>query len=72
MVEVRSEMAGNVWKIVAKVGDTVEEGDTIMILESMKMEIPIEAEEDGVIREICVQEGQAIDDDTLVAILDEA
>ena len=71
MAEIKSEMAGNVWKIVAAVGDTVEEGDTLVILESMKMEIPIESEYDGTVGDICVEEGEAIDEGTVIAIIEE-
>lgn len=71
MAEVRSEMVGNVWKIVAKVGDEVEDGDTIVILESMKMEIPIETEFDGVVSKILVAEGDQVEDGTLIALVTE-
>ena len=53
--EIRAEMVANVWKVVAAAGDTVAEGDTLVILESMKMEIPVEAEEEGIVaRILCV------------------
>ena len=71
MAEIKAEMAGNVWKITAAVGDTVEDGDTVVILESMKMEIPIESEYDGTITEICVAEGDAIQDGAVIAIVEE-
>jgi len=69
-IEVRSVISGEVWKIVAKVGDTLAEDDTIMILESMKMEIPLTAPEDGVLREICVAEGSKIGEGQLAAVLE--
>ncbi|MDQ4095939.1 MAG: biotin/lipoyl-binding carrier protein, partial [Actinomycetota bacterium] len=50
-------MVANVWKVVASEGDAVSEGDTICILESMKMEIPVEATVDGTISELNVTEG---------------
>ena len=50
MAEVRAEMVANVWKVVVPEGDTVAEGDTLVILESMKMEIPVLAEDAGVVR----------------------
>ncbi len=52
MVEVEAHITGIVWKIECKVGDVVEEGDTVITLESMKMEMPVEAEEPGVVKEI--------------------
>jgi acetyl-CoA carboxylase biotin carboxyl carrier protein len=55
---------------VTKVGDTVEEDDEIMILESMKMEIPVLAPEDGTIKEILVQEGDSVVEDQTVAKLE--
>ncbi len=67
--EVRAQLTGNVWKIVAKVGDRVSEGQALVILESMKMEIPVEAEFEAQVVEIRVQEGQAISEGDLVAIL---
>ena len=58
--EVESEVTGTVWKIETKVGDKVAEGDVLMIIESMKMEIPVEAPCAGVLSEIRVAEGQTI------------
>jgi acetyl-CoA carboxylase biotin carboxyl carrier protein len=55
-------MAGTVWKIVKVVGDTVDYGDTVAILESMKMEIPVEADSAGTIVKILVAEGEVVDD----------
>jgi acetyl-CoA carboxylase biotin carboxyl carrier protein len=58
-----------VWKIEVRVGDTVEEGDTVVILESMKMEMPVEAEDEGRVAEIRCEEGQAVSEgDTLVVL----
>ena len=70
VVNVKSEIAGNVWKIQAKAGDRVEFEGEIMILESMKMEIPVLSPKAGVIKEIRVNEGDAIGEGQLVAILD--
>lgn len=70
VVNVKSEIAGNVWKIHTKPGDRVEADGEIMILESMKMEIPVLSPRAGTIREIRVSEGEAIDEGQLVAILD--
>ena len=64
----RAEMAANVWKIVVQDGAEVAEGDTLVILESMKMEIPVEAEAAGTVT-LAVEEGQAIDEDDLIATI---
>jgi biotin carboxyl carrier protein len=69
-VVVKSEIAGKVWKIESKVGDRIDEEGQIMILESMKMEIPVLSPRAGTIKEIRVSEGEAIDEGQLVAILD--
>jgi acetyl-CoA carboxylase biotin carboxyl carrier protein len=69
-VEVESEVTGNVWKIESKVGDRVEVEDVLMILESMKMEIPVEAECAGTIVEILVKEEDAVEEDQVVAIIE--
>lgn len=69
MSEIRADMAANVWKIVVADGDTVEAGDTIVILESMKMEIPIETETAGTVR-LAVAEGDNIDEEALIATID--
>jgi biotin carboxyl carrier protein len=68
--EVHAEMVANVWKVVAKAGDVVEEGDTLVILESMKMEIPVVAESDGTVREIAVNEGDVVQEGDLIAVLE--
>jgi acetyl-CoA carboxylase biotin carboxyl carrier protein len=67
--DIEAHITGTVWKIEVKVGDTVEEGDTVAILESMKMEMPVEAEDEGTVKEILVEEGQAVSEgDTLVVL----
>jgi acetyl-CoA carboxylase biotin carboxyl carrier protein len=70
-IEVKSVVTGSVWKIEAKVGQRLEPGDTIMILESMKMEIPVIAEDGGVLREIRVQEGVPVTENQVVAVVEE-
>nr|WP_269799270.1 acetyl-CoA carboxylase biotin carboxyl carrier protein subunit [Bacillus sp. FJAT-45037] len=55
-------MAGNVWKVLVKEGDKVEEGQDVAILESMKMEIPVPAEEGGTVKVIHKQEGEFVDE----------
>ena len=68
--KVVTDVAGNVWKIVAKVGDKLAEDDTIMIMESMKMEIPVTAPKDGTLKEIMVEEGEAIPEGETVAMIE--
>ncbi len=68
--EVAAQITGNVWKIEKAAGDAVAEGDVILILESMKMEIPVEAPCAGRIREIRVQEGDPIEEDAVLAVID--
>lgn len=69
MAVVKANMAGTVWKIVVTEGEQVEEGQDVVILESMKMEIPIAAETAGVVTKILVNEGDFINvDDDLVEI----
>ena len=69
-VEVHSQTPGNVWKVVANVGDTLKEGDPIMILEAMKMEIDIPAPQDGVLKSINVNTNDAVQDGQLLATMD--
>ncbi len=69
-IEVPSEVTGNVWKISASVGDTLAADDVIMILESMKMEIPIEAPTAGRLVEILVKEEDSVDEDQIVAVIE--
>jgi acetyl-CoA carboxylase biotin carboxyl carrier protein len=57
---IKAHITGTVWKIEVKPGDAVEEGTVVVILESMKMEMPVEAEEAGVIEKVLVQENQAV------------
>ncbi len=71
MGEVVAQMVGKVWKIVVKEGDCVEEGDPVIIIESMKMEIPIEAEESGKITKILVTIDQTVNEGDVVAEIDE-
>ena len=67
--EVCAHITGTVWKIEVKPGDTVEEEQTLVILESMKMEMPVEAPQDGTVASICVKEGQPVEEgDALVTL----
>jgi biotin carboxyl carrier protein len=63
-------MVANVWKVVASAGDTVADGDTLVILESMKMEIPVLAETDGTISQLAVAEGDVVQEGDLIAVID--
>lgn len=68
--EVESEVTGTVWKIETNVGDQVSEGDVLMIIESMKMEIPVLATEDGTIAEFAVEEAEAVSEGQVVVVLE--
>jgi len=68
-LEAKTEVAGAVWKIVTEVGQKVEVGDTIMIIESMKMEIPVVLEEGGTIARFLVEEKTPVSEGQVVAIL---
>ncbi len=69
LTDVEAHITGTVWKIEVEVGDSVQEGDAVVILESMKMEMPVEAEDPGVVTEIRCSEGQSVSEgDTLVVL----
>jgi acetyl-CoA carboxylase biotin carboxyl carrier protein len=69
MPVVEAHITGTVWKIECQVGQSVDEGDTLVILESMKMEMPVEAEDGGTVKEIRCAEGQSVSEgDTLVVL----
>ena len=68
-IEAKTEVTGAVWKIVTAVGQRVEAGETIMIIESMKMEIPVMSEEGGVIAKLLVEEKTPVSEGQVVAIL---
>jgi acetyl-CoA carboxylase biotin carboxyl carrier protein len=68
--EVRAEMVANVWKVVAASGQQVSAGDTLVILESMKMEIPVVAETGGTVRELRVAEGDVVQEGDVIAVID--
>jgi acetyl-CoA carboxylase biotin carboxyl carrier protein len=70
VAEIRAEMVANVWKVVAAEGDSVEDGDTLVILESMKMEIPVLAEGSGQVTRLAVAEGQVIQEGDLIAVVE--
>ena len=71
MANVTAHIAGTVWKLECKVGDTLEEGDTVVILESMKMEMPVETEEAGTVKDIPVNEGDAVNEGDVLVVLED-
>jgi acetyl-CoA carboxylase biotin carboxyl carrier protein len=68
-VEVAAHITGTVWKIEVKVGSKVSSGDILVILESMKMEMPVEAPEDGVVSEIRCAEAQPVNEGDVLIVL---
>ncbi len=72
MAEIRAEIAANVWQVVVDEGQMVAEGDEIVILESMKMEIPVVTETPGVVRELHVEPEDQVQEGDLIAIIDES
>ncbi len=72
MTQVRAEMAATVWKVVAAEGDAVGPDDVLLILESMKMEIPVVAEATGTVRSLPVPEGALVQEGDVLAVLDPA
>ena len=69
MTEVKAEIVGTVWKIKAKVGDAVSEDDELLILESMKMEIPVAAPRSGTVAEIRVRETELVHEGQVLVVL---
>jgi acetyl-CoA carboxylase biotin carboxyl carrier protein len=67
--EIVAEMVANVWRVVAKEGDTLEAGDPVLILESMKMEIPVLTEQGGTLAELRVREGDVVQEGDILAVL---
>jgi acetyl-CoA carboxylase biotin carboxyl carrier protein len=70
MPDIEAHITGNVWKIEVAVGDKVEEDQTVVILESMKMEIPVEAEDEGTVKEIRCEEGQSVSEGDILVVLE--
>jgi acetyl-CoA carboxylase biotin carboxyl carrier protein len=69
-VDVQAEMVANVWKVVVAPGDAVAEGDPLVILESMKMEIPVESPAVGTVKEVRVQEGGVVQEGDVIAVVE--
>ena len=70
MANIEAHITGNVWKITCKIGDEISDGDEVAILESMKMEIPVESEDDGVVKEIKCEEGQSVSEGDVMIVLE--
>jgi acetyl-CoA carboxylase biotin carboxyl carrier protein len=70
VAEVRAEMVANVWKVVAAEGNQISDGDTLVVLESMKMEIPVLAEVSGTLTTLHVAEGDVVQEGDLIAVID--
>jgi acetyl-CoA carboxylase biotin carboxyl carrier protein len=71
MTEIVASMAGNVWKVLVKAGDTVEEGQDVVILESMKMEIPIAADFGGTVVEVKAEEGAFVNEGDVIVVVED-
>ena len=70
-IEVKSEITGTVWQLKAQPGDKVESGDVLIVIESMKMEIPVITEDGGTGKEILVKEKDPVSEGQVVAIIEE-
>jgi acetyl-CoA carboxylase biotin carboxyl carrier protein len=70
MADIEAHITGTVWKIEVALGDSVEDGDTVVILESMKMEMPVESEDDGTVTEIKCEEGQSVQEGDVLVVLE--
>lgn len=68
--EVKAQITGTVWKVECQVGTSVQSGDVLVIFESMKMEIPLEAPTSGKIHKICVKEGDVVEEGKVVVVLE--
>lgn len=69
-IEIKSEITGTVWQVRTKPGDKVDSGDTLIVIESMKMEIPVITEDPGTVKQILVKEKDAVAEGQVVAVLD--
>ena len=70
MADVEAHITGTVWKVEVEVGDEVADGDTVVILESMKMEMPVEVEADGTVKGIRCKEGQSVQEGDVLVVLE--
>ena len=70
MTDIPAHITGTVWKVEVEVGDEVDDGDAVVILESMKMEMPVEAEDPGTVKEIRCSEGQSVQEGDILVVLE--
>ena len=70
MTTIRSEIPATVWQVKVAAGDTVESGDELIILESMKMEIPVTAPRSGTVKEVRVKEGEVVKEGQVLVVLE--
>ena len=70
MAKIEAHITGTIWKIEVAVGDDISDGDTVVILESMKMEMPVESEDDGKVAEIRCEEGQSVQEGDVLVVLE--
>jgi acetyl-CoA carboxylase biotin carboxyl carrier protein len=70
VADIEAHITGTVWKVEVAVGDAISEGDTVVILESMKMEMPVESEDDGTVAEIRCEEGQSVQEGDVLVVLE--
>jgi acetyl-CoA carboxylase biotin carboxyl carrier protein len=70
VADIEAHITGTVWKIEVAVGDEVDDGDAVVILESMKMEMPVEAEDSGKVAEIRCEEGQSVQEGDVLVVLE--
>ncbi len=71
MTEIKAEMTASVWKVNVVAGQQVEADEELLILESMKMEMPVETDDDGTVSKICVKEGQAVKEGEVLVVIDD-
>lgn len=69
-IELKADITGSVWKVLKSPGDAVEEDEAVLIMESMKMEIPVASPEAGVVKEVLVKEGDTVGDGVVVVRVD--
>ena len=69
-IEIKSEITGTVWQVKCQPGDRVDSGDTLIVIESMKMEIPVITEDPGTVKEILVKQKDPVAEGQVVAVLD--
>ena len=70
MKEIKASMAGSIWQILVRVGDSIESGQEVVVLESMKMEIPISSETAGTVKEVRLAEGDFVNDGDVILVIE--